>query len=340
MVDYTNVISMKPKIYFPGTLYGSYEIARPILEPDVEIVVFPEKVLSAEQLAEVFHDVDGAIVTAFEKISRSLIEAAPRLRAISKFGVGIETIDLEAATEHGIPVTNCPGANALGVAEHTLALMFSLLRHVPRLDRMVRQGDWIKSKRFYGADFEGSTLGIIGIGNVGSLVAQRACALGMSVIAYDPYQSAETVARTGAKKVNSLDDLLPVADVVSLHATVTKESRGMLGETEFRKMKPTAYLINAARAALVDQDAMFRALKERWISGAAVDVLEPEPLPLDSPLLQLDNLIITPHHAGTTLRTRERTLKQASSNLIRMLSGDIPDIGLCNPAVRDRFTQK
>jgi len=340
MIDSTMGISMKPKVYFPGSLYVSYEIARPILEPEVDVVMFPNKILSAEQLAEAFHDVDGAIVTRFENVSRSLLEAAPRLRVLSKFGVGIETVDLEAATELGIPVTNCPGVNALSVAELTMALMFSLLRHLPKLDSLVRQGDWTTSKRLFGGDIEGSTLGLIGIGNVGRLVAERASAMGMRVIAYDPYQSAEYVAKTGAKKVDSLDDLLPVADVVSLHVLVTKENKRMFGEKEFRKMKPTAYLINTARSLLVDQDAMLRALKEHRIAGAAIDAHEQEPLPLNNPLLQLDNVLLTPHHGGATLRTRERTLKQACSNLLSMLSGNIPDVGFCNPAVRDRFTQK
>jgi D-3-phosphoglycerate dehydrogenase len=331
---------MKPKVYFPGALHAFYEIARPILEPEAEVVVFPERVFSAEELAEAFLDVDGAIISSFEKVPRSLIEAAPRLRALSKYGVGIEAIDLEAATERGIPVTNCPGANSLGVAEHTLALMFSLLRHVPRLDRLVRQGQWNQARRLVGADIDGSTLGLVGMGSVGSIVAQRASAMGMRVIVYDPYQSAEVAARFGAKRMDSLDDLLSTVDIVSLHAALTKENGRMFGEVQFRRMKQTAYFINTARGGLVDQDAMVRALRERWISGAALDVFEAEPLSPDSPLLRFENVIITPHHAGTTFRTRERTLKQAAVNLIRMLSGDLPEVGLCNPAIRDRVAHE
>jgi D-3-phosphoglycerate dehydrogenase len=324
-------------VYFPASFFSYYEIARPILEPESEIKLFQDRIFSEKELAEVFQDIDGAILSQFEKVTRSVIEAAPRLRALSKYGIAIETIDLEAATERGIPVTNCPGANSLSVAEYTMALMFSLLRRIPRLDSMVRQGDWTKAKGLMGVDVEGSTLGLVGIGSVGRLVAQRAAAMGMRVIAYDPYQAADIMARVGAVKVDSLDDLLSTADVVSLHVAVTKENRRMFGEVQFRKMKPTAYLINTARAALIDQNAMFKALKERWIAGAALDVHEPEPLPHNSPLFQLDNVIVTPHHAATTSRTIERTMKQASLNLVSMLSGHIPEVGLCNPAVRDRF---
>ena len=328
---------MKPKVYFPASLYGYYQFARPILEPEVELKFFEGRVFNVEELAEVFRDIDGAILSQFEKVTRSVIEAAPRLRALSKYGVAIETIDLNAATDRGIPVTNCPGANSLSVAEYTMALMFTLLRPIPKLDKIVRQGDWKGARKLVGVDIEGSTLGLVGVGSVGSLVAQRASAMGMRVIAYDPYQTAEGIAKVGAKKIDSLDDLLSTADVVSLHAAVTKENRRMLGEKQFRRMKPTAYLINTARAALVDQDAMVKALKEHWISGAALDVHEPEPIPPDSPLFQLDNVIVTPHHAASTPRTIERTMRQTSLNLIKMLSGELPEIGLCNPAVRDRF---
>ncbi len=327
----------RPKIYFPGTLWQFYDFARPILEPACEIVVEPERVYTAEETAKVFADVDGALLTAFEKVPRSVIEAAPRLRALSKYGVGIEAIDLEAATERGIPVTNTPGANSLGVAEHTVALMLSLVRQVPQLDRLVRSGRWNDARRIIGGDLEGSVLGLIGFGNIGRLIARRALGLGMRVLAYDPYQSAEAVASAGAERVEQLENLLARADVVSLHMTVTAQTRRMFNAARFGQMKPGALFVNTARAALVDQEALIAALKARRLGGAALDVVEPEPLAPGSPLLELGNVIITPHHAGTTVRTRERTLKQASANLVRMLNGEIPETGLCNPAVREGF---
>ncbi|MBI4291718.1 MAG: phosphoglycerate dehydrogenase [Betaproteobacteria bacterium] len=327
----------RPRIYFPGTLWQFYDFARPILEPACEIVVEPERVYSAEETATVFAGVEGAILTAFEKVPRSVIEAAPRLRALSKYGVGIEAIDLEAATERGIPVTNTPGANSLGVAEHTVALILSLLRQVPQLDRLVRADRWNDGRRLIGGDVEGSTLGLAGFGSIGQLVGRRAGALGMRVIAYDPFQSDETVAAAGAERVAQLDDLLAASDVVSLHMSVTAETRRLFNAERFSRMKPGALFVNTARAALVDQDALIAALRERHLAGAALDVFEPEPLAPGGPLLDLDNVIITPHHAGTTVRTRERTLKQAATNLVRMLDGELPEIGLCNPSVRGRF---
>jgi D-3-phosphoglycerate dehydrogenase / 2-oxoglutarate reductase len=330
----------RPQIYFPGTLWPFYEAARPILEPVVDLAVEPERVYTAEEIAEVFATVDGALLTAFEKVPRSVIEAAPRLRALSKYGAGIETIDLEAATERGIPVTNTPGANSLGVAEHTVTLILSLLRQVPQLDRLVRAGRWNDARRIIGGDVEGSTLGLVGFGHVGRLVGKRAAALGMRVLAYDPFQPAEIVAAAGAEKVDELDALLATSDVVSLHMTVTPETRGLFDADRFARMKPGAFFVNTARAALVDQDALIAALREQRLAGAALDVAEPEPLTAGSPLFELDNLIITPHHAGTTVRTRERTLRQAAENLVLMLRGELPAMGLCNPDVRDRFEER
>jgi len=327
----------KSRIYFPGVLWQFYDFARPILEPAVEVVVEPERVYSAEEIAEVFGGVEGALLTAFEKVPRAVIEAAPRLRALSKYGTGVEAIDLEAATEHGIPVTNTPGANSLGVAEHTVALILSVMRQVPQLDRMVRANRWNDARRIVGGDVEGSVLGLVGFGNIGQLVCGRAIALGMCVLAYDPYQSDETIAALGAEKVGDLDDLLEASDIVSLHMTVTAQTRGLFNAERFSHMKEGAFFVNTARATLVDQQALIDVLKARRLAAAALDVFEPEPLTSQSPLLELENLIITPHHAGTTARTRERTLKQAAANLVLMLNGKLPEIGLCNPAVRARF---
>ncbi|MDX9861135.1 MAG: hydroxyacid dehydrogenase [Rhodospirillales bacterium] len=329
----------RPKVYFPGTLWQFYEFARPILEPGCEIVVEPERVYDADELAAVFASVEGAILTAFEKVPRSVIEAAPALRALSKYGAGIEAIDLDAATERGIPVVNTPGANALGVAEHTVALILSLLRRVTELDRLVRTGRWKEARRIVGGDVEGSVLGIVGLGSVGRLVARRMKALGMRVIAYDPFQDAATFADAGAERVD-LDDLLAASDVVSLHMTVTAETRGMIDTRRLDRMKRGALLVNTARAALVDQPALVCALRDGRLGGAALDVMEPEPLPDDSPLLGIGRLIITPHHAGTTVRTRERTLTQAAANLVRMLGGELPEVGLCNPGVREKFASR
>lgn len=327
----------RPRIYFPGTLWQFYNYARPILEPVVEVVVEPERVYSPEETAGVFADLDGALLSAFEQVPRSVIEAAPRLRALSKYGVGIETIDLDAATERGIAVTNTPGSNALGVAEHTLTLILASLRQVPQLDRLVRTGRWNDARRIVGGDVEGSTLGLVGFGHVGQLVGRRAAALGMRVLAFDPYLAAGVFAAAGAEQVDDLDVLLGRSDVVSLHMTVTAQTRRFFDAARFARMKPGAFFVNTARAALVDQDALIAELRDGRLGGAALDVADPEPLDPASALLAFENVIVTPHHAGTTERTRERTLGQAATNLVLMLQGTIPDVGLCNPAVRDRF---
>jgi phosphoglycerate dehydrogenase-like enzyme len=319
-------------------MWPFYEFARPIIEPVAEIVVQPDRILRGDDLAAVLADVDGAILTAYEHLPREVLEAAaPRLRVLSKYGVGIETIDLEAATELGIPVTNTPGANSLGVAEHTVTLMLASLRRVRELDRLVREGRWNDARKLIGGDIEGSTLGLVGYGNVGQLVGRRAAALGMRVLAYDPYQSAERIAATGATKVDDLGEMLGASDAVSLHMVVTPQTRGMFDANLFARMKPGAVFVNTARAALVDQDALIDALRSGRLSAAGIDVPEPEPLGTESPLFGVENLIITPHHAGTTVRTRERTLTQAAENLVLLLDGRLPEVGLVNPEVRERF---
>ncbi len=328
----------KPRVYFAGTMWPFWEFARPILEDRVEIVVEPERVYTAAELGPILAGCDGALLTAFEKVPRSVIEASqPRLRVLAKYGVGIETIDLDAATEAGVLVANTPGANSLGVAEHTIALMLAILRYVPQLDRLVRTGNWNQARRYIGGDIEGSTIGMVGFGNVGQLVGKRAAALGMRVLAYDPYLSAERAALAGATKIDDLDEMLGQSDVVSLHMVVTPETTGMFNAERFARFKRGARLINTARAQLVDQDAMIEALRSGQLAGAAVDVSDPEPLGAESPLYDLDNLIITPHHAGSTIRTRERTLTQAAHNLVDMLDGRLPSVGVCNPTVREAF---
>jgi phosphoglycerate dehydrogenase-like enzyme len=328
----------RSRVYFPGTMWPFYDFARPILEPVAEIVVQPDRILRGDDLAAVLAGVDGAILTAYEQLPREvLVAAAPRLRVLSKYGVGIETIDLEAATELGIPVTNTPGANSLGVAEHTVTLILASLRRLRELDRLVRAGRWNDARKLIGGDIEGSTLGLVGYGNVGQLVGRRAAALGMRVLAFDPFQPAERIAATGAEKVDELDDLLAAADVVSLHMVVTPQTRNMFDAARFARMKPGAVFVNTARAALVDQGALIEALRSGHLAAAGIDVPEPEPLGSESPLFDVENLIITPHHAGTTVRTRERTLTQAAENLVMLLGGRIPDVGLVNPEVRERF---
>jgi phosphoglycerate dehydrogenase-like enzyme len=329
---------VRARVYFPGTMWPFYEFARPILEPVADVVVQPDRILRGQDLVEALSGVDGAILTAYEPLPREVLQAAaPRLRVLSKYGVGIETIDLEAATELGIPVVNTPGANSLGVAEHTVTLMLASLRRVRQLDRLVREGRWNDARKLIGGDIEGSTLGLVGYGNVGQLVGRRAAALGMRVLAFDPYQPAERVAATGAQKVDDLDELLLVADVISLHMVVTPQTRGMFDAARFARMKPGAVFVNTARAALVDQNALIEALRSGHLAAAGIDVPDPEPLGAESPLFAVENLIITPHHAGTTVRTRERTLTQAAQNLVSLLAGRLPEIGVANPEVRERF---
>jgi D-3-phosphoglycerate dehydrogenase len=254
--------------------------------------------IGAAELAAVIGGYDALIVRSRTKVTREVLEAATRLKVVGRAGVGVDNVDVDAATRRGVAVLNSPGGNVISAAEHTFALMLALVRHIPRADASLRRGEW-ERKRFQGIELHGKTLGLVGAGRIGSEVAKRARAFAMRVVAYDPYLSPERPDWLGFELV-TLPDLLGQADVVSIHVPLTDETRGLIGEAELALMKSTAYLVNAARGGVVDETALAAALRSGRLAGAALDVFEEEPVAPNNPLLALDNVVVVPHLGAAT----------------------------------------
>lgn len=269
-----------------------------ILEEAAELEVAERGGIDAEELRSIIADYDALIVRSRTRVTADILQAADRLKVIGRAGVGVDNIDLEVATRRGVVVLNAPGGNVVSAAELTFALMLALVRHLARADATLRSGVWERG-RFKGIELYGKTLGLVGAGRIGSEVAKRARAFGMRVIAYDPYLSRERAERMGIQLV-TLPDLLEESDVVSIHTPLTDETTGMIGARELAMLKPTAYLINAARGGVVDEDALAQSLSEGRLAGAALDVFAREPVPAGHPLLELDNVLVVPHLGAAT----------------------------------------
>jgi D-3-phosphoglycerate dehydrogenase len=272
-----------------------------------------------------------AILTCFAQVSSEVIRRGEKLQVVGRYGIGVDNIAVEEATRLGIPVTNVPAYCVDEVAEHVLAFMFGLARKVYLYNAAVRNGNWELSTGRPIHRVAGRTLGIIGFGHVGQTLAAKVAGFGMRVIAYDPIANEDAMKRHGVEAVE-LDDLLREADFVSVHAPLTDGTRGIVNRERLRSMKPTAFLINTARAAIIDQEALLAALVEGWIAGAAVDVFDPERLPDGHPLLQQSNLLATPHTAFYSEESIRELEVKAARNVAKILSGRRPD-AVVNPEV-------
>lgn len=268
--------------------------------------------LSKEELAEVIGDYDGLAVRSATKVTEKVIRAGKRLKVVGRAGIGVDNIDTRAATARGIIVMNTPYGNSITTAEHAISLMLALARHIPQADRSTKAGKWEKSK-FMGVELFGKTLGIIGCGNIGSIVADRAIGLKMRVIAYDPFLSPERAVEIGVEKVE-FDQLLQRADFITLHTPLTERTRNIINAEVLAKMKPTARIINCARGGLIDETALYEALKSGRIAGAALDVFEVEPA-RENPLFELDNVICTPHLGASTTEAQEKVALQIAEQM-------------------------
>jgi D-3-phosphoglycerate dehydrogenase len=267
-----------------------------------------------------------AVISRKGKITREQIQkSGGRLKIYARTGVGVDPsrIDLDAAKEYKVWVTNMPGCNALSVAELVLGQMIALVRHTHDANRHVRENRWGGYLKYSGTELAEKTIGIIGMGNIGTRVAIRARAFEMDFRVYDPYIPESHVTALGGKW-GGLNELLLESDFVTLHCPLTTETKSMIGEKELALMKPSAHLINAARGGIVNEEALYRALKERKIAGAALDVIEVEPPPKDHPLLQLDNVLWTPHLGGVTFEAFQRGEWGAAEEVIRVLEGKRP----------------
>jgi glyoxylate reductase len=278
-----------------------------------EIEVWPEQLPpGSEELLSRAPELDGLLSLLTDPVDAELLDAAQRLRAISNYAVGVDNVDLDAATARGIPVGNTPGVLTDTTADLAVALMLGISRHLVEGDAYVRRGEWRtwETGLLLGHDLHGATVGIVGFGRIGQAVARRLEGFGCELL----YSS-----RSGGAP---LDELLERSDFVSLHPPLTPETRGLIGDEALARMKPTAYLVNTARGPIVDSHALARALHDGRIAGAALDVTDPEPLPADHPLLEAPNLLVLPHLGSATHATRERMADMAVDNLLAGLAGE------------------
>ena len=274
--------------------------------------------LSPDELIAAIPEYDALVVRSQTRVTRDVVEAGSRLQVIARAGIGVDNIDLEAATARGIAVVNAPAGNTVAAAEHTIALMLAMARNVPQAHLSMKEGQWRRGA-FMGIELRNKTLGIIGLGRVGSEVARRAASFGMRLVAYDPFVAPDFAARLGAS-VTSLDEVLAQADFITLHTPLTPGTTNLISAPQLAMMKPGARLINVARGELVDDDAVLDALESGQLAGAALDVFNEEP-PGDLPLLKHPNLVATPHLGASTQEAQREVAIEAAEQVLAVLDG-------------------
>jgi phosphoglycerate dehydrogenase-like enzyme len=301
---------------------------------------YPDFRYQRKQLIDLIGDSDIVYPAGRDYIGGDILDSCPDLQAVVKSSIGIETVDVDAATDLGILCCNSPTPeNYMGVAEATIGLMVALFKRLKVNEASLRAGAW-KEAQNRGTLMLGKIVGIIGVGRVGQNVAKRLGAWGMKVLGYDPYVTQETVATLGVKMV-SLEELLKESDVVTLHVVLNRETRGMIGKGELKRMKPTAFLVNTSRGPAIKEADLVQALNENTIAGAALDVFDEEPMPMDNPLRRVDphRLILTPHVIGTNPGSMEAGQKMAAASILTILAGKVPDT-IVNPQAVARWKER
>lgn len=310
---------MHTKILITDYAWPSLDIEREVLAPlDAQLVA--AETGAVDELVSLAGDCD-AILTCWKQVPPAVLDAAPRCVVVGRYGVGLDNIAVEHATELGIVVTNVPDFCVDEVSEHALALVLAHARRIVVFARQTRGGGWDNSGAGVLHRLRGQTLGLLGCGRIGGATGQKARALGMRVLAHTrsggPYPD-------GIEPAGSLDRLLEESDFISIHMPLTPESEGLIGERELRLMKESAFLVNTSRGAIVDQEALRRALAEGWIAGAGLDVLAPEPPDGDEPLLAMDNAIVTPHASFYSAESTADLQRRAAENVALVLRGELP----------------
>jgi D-3-phosphoglycerate dehydrogenase len=309
-----------PKVLIADSISqrGIDELAR---EGALEVTV--KTGLSEPELVDLIPQFSALVVRSQTKVTVDILNAGTQLRVVGRAGVGVDNVDVETATRRGIVVLNAPGGNTVSTAEHAFSLLLSVARKIPQADANVRDKKWDK-KNFEGVELYNKTLGIIGMGRIGSELSRRAIAFGMRVVAYDPYLSATRARSLQIELVDDIDDLLTGTDFISLHTPLTAETRHLLDFARLQKTKRGVRVVNCARGGLIDEEALARALQDRHVAGAALDVFETEPLPIDSPLRSAPNLILTPHLGASTSEAQESVgIEIAQSIRAALLEGTI-----------------
>ncbi|MFZ5989900.1 MAG: phosphoglycerate dehydrogenase [Bacillota bacterium] len=299
--------------------------------------------LSKEELLEIIGDYDALIVRSATKVTKELLEKAVNLKAVGRAGNGIDNIDVEACTKKGIIVLNTPDGNTMAAAELTVALILSMYRNIPQAYMAAKNKDFRRG-RFVGAEFDGKTAGIIGLGRIGTIVAQKLKGCNMKVIAYDPYLTDEKVKKLGIERCENLEDLLKQSDLISVHIPKTPESHNLIGEKELRMCKKGVRIVNVARGGIINETALYNALKEGWVAGAAIDVFEKEPnfnkVPEEqdyaNPLLELDNVIYTPHLGASTVEANYNVGVDIAKLIASALRGEmVPAVNMPGMKVKN-----
>jgi D-3-phosphoglycerate dehydrogenase len=288
--------------------------------------------MSDEELTERINDYDAFIVRSASKITADVLRDAKRVKMIGRAGVGVDNIDVQAATQKGIVVANAPGSNSLSVAEHALGLLLAQVRDIPNANTSMHGGKWEKSK-FKGVEITDKVLGIMGLGKIGMLVAQRAKGLRMEVIAYDPYVSVERFRELGIERAENPGDLYAAADFISVHLPKTSETMGMIGDDAFAQMKQGVRIINSARGGIVDESALVRALESGKVASAGLDVFSSEPVPEDFLLAKFDNVIMTPHLGASTTEGQDRAGVIVAEQIVAGLTGGVVSYAVNIPSV-------
>jgi D-3-phosphoglycerate dehydrogenase / 2-oxoglutarate reductase len=283
---------------------------------DVDVITS----LSPVELRAVIAPYDALVIRSATIVDAALIERAENLKVIGRAGIGLDNVDVDAATRSGVLVVNAPQSNVLSAAEHTMGLLLAQARNIPQADAALRRGSW-ERERWQGVELHGKTLGIVGLGRVGTLVAQRASAFGMRVIAYDPYVSSTRAAQMGVELVGSVDEVCARSDWLTIHLPKTPDTMGIVGERELAEAGPGLRIVNTARGGLVDEEALVRALDEGRVAGAAVDVFEHEPV-TSHPLFARDDVVVTPHLGASTAEAQDKAGVAIAEQVVLALHGD------------------
>lgn len=289
------------------------------LKEVAEVIVKTD--ITNEELINVIKDFDAIVVRSRTKVTREVIEAASKLKIIARAGVGVDNVDVGAATEKGIMVVNAPESTSITVAEHTIGVILSLTRKISIADKSVKDGKWEKNK-FMGIELAGKTLGIVGMGRIGSQVASRCKAFAMNVVVYDPYLSETIASKLGVTLVD-LETLLKTSDSITIHVPLTPETKHLISANEFKIMKKTAFIVNCARGGIINEKDLYDALASGEIGGAGLDVFENEP-PKGNPLLNLDNIVLTPHIGASTKEAQRDAALIVAKEIKRVFNGELP----------------
>jgi len=281
------------------------------------------KEFDPEELIANIEAYDAIVVRGRTKVRAEVIEAGKNLKVIGRAGIGVDNVDVKKASEKGIPVVNAPSGSTFSVAELTMGHIINMARRLPNADASMKNGNWEK-KKFKGTELHGKTIGFIGIGRIGWEVAVRCKAFGMDIMAYDPYLSKDRADELGGRMVNTPEEVYREADVITIHTPLTPETRHMIGKEAFALMKNTAFILNCARGGIIDEEALYVALKEGTIAAAALDSYEKEP-PGSSPLMSLDNAFFTPHIGASTKEAQIKAGTIVGGQVIKVLAGERPE---------------